>query len=30
MHSTKLEKSEFEYVKDTLNKNTATSIFKDM
>ncbi len=30
MHTTKLEKSEFEYVKDTLNKNTATSIFNDM
>lgn len=30
MHTTKLEKSEFEYVKETLNKNTATSIFNDM
>jgi len=30
MHSTKLEKSEFEYVKNALNKSTATSIYNDM
>jgi|LakMenE18May11ns_1017448.scaffolds.fasta_scaffold5693570_1 hypothetical protein len=30
MHKSKLERHEFDVIKETLNKNTATTIFNDM